>query len=336
MKHWTTALTTANELSLVAIDEASRRGMRSADLEHLLLALTVTEQPAGDLLRRQGATLVEMRRAVDEYHAEHLAAVGISNAPFPRGRIRDDAVEITELTDRVRALFHQVAIEERSGDAAAVLSQLMSEPSGTVHDLLQRAGVDTGTLTHGLADLRRQSPKHTVTIKPGELTAEKELFVPAEVAAVWSLVSSAQRLPEWEPTVDKLRPMDDDPTSGLSANRTKLWSATPRTRRRRDGRPTSPRRGWEQLMLEQVKSQALERIIWRFTYPHAHLAAQRTLDISMQPSPGGTAVHLVTRWHRSPRRGMTGMRLLASPFTRFAAHSHLHQVSAGISRALRR
>ncbi len=342
MKRWTTALSTANELSLVAIEEASRRGVRSADLEHLLLALTVSDQPAGALLRRHGATLEAVRDAVDEHHAEHLAAVGITDASFPRERLREDAVEHTDLTERVRTVFHHASAKDRPGDAAAVLSQLLAEPSGTVRDILSRVPVDADAVAQELTGLPRQRSGRAVTVRPGVLAAEREQFVPAEPSTVWALVSAADRLPEWEPSVVSLQPAAAEaaeaagPPAGPPGEATAVWSGTPRPRRRRDGRPVPPRPGWERVLIERVEHHQDERVLWRFSHPDAPRAAQRTLEITLRPSPGGTTVQLGTQWTRPQRRTLPGLRLIARPLTRFAAWLHLHQVGAGISRALRR
>ncbi|MGO0575869.1 hypothetical protein [Ornithinimicrobium panacihumi] len=42
---------TSQTLSLTAVEEASREGLREADLEHLLLALVLSPEPAGEVLR---------------------------------------------------------------------------------------------------------------------------------------------------------------------------------------------------------------------------------------------------------------------------------------------
>ncbi|KAA9394526.1 hypothetical protein FCK90_06830 [Kocuria coralli] len=55
---------TSQELSLAAMEEASRQGRREADLEHLFIALVLTDQPAGRILRGLGITLDDARRGV--------------------------------------------------------------------------------------------------------------------------------------------------------------------------------------------------------------------------------------------------------------------------------
>ncbi|PPF56571.1 hypothetical protein C5C55_08665 [Rathayibacter sp. AY1C2] len=78
---------TTQALSLAAMEEASRAGLRIADLEHLFLALVINDQPAGEALRGMGVDLDDARRAVEEQHAAQLASLGI-RASFPdTGRI---------------------------------------------------------------------------------------------------------------------------------------------------------------------------------------------------------------------------------------------------------
>ena len=77
MSKLTTTAATAHTLSLTAMEEASRLGQRTADIDHLFLALVVSEQRAGQVLRSLGITLDSAREAVVTQHAEQLASLGI-------------------------------------------------------------------------------------------------------------------------------------------------------------------------------------------------------------------------------------------------------------------
>src|SRR5690606_16041423 len=59
---------TMQTLSVAGMEEASRDGRREGDLEHVLLALVLSEQSAGQVLRGLGITLDAARLAVREQH----------------------------------------------------------------------------------------------------------------------------------------------------------------------------------------------------------------------------------------------------------------------------
>jgi len=77
MSKFVRAAQTSQSLSLAAMEEASRAGLRVADLEHLFLALVISDQPAGGSLRSMGIDLDGARRAVEEAHAAQLASLGV-------------------------------------------------------------------------------------------------------------------------------------------------------------------------------------------------------------------------------------------------------------------
>lgn len=68
---------TAQKLSITAMEEASRFGQRTADIDHLLIALTVNEETAGQILRSLGVTIEATREAVSAENTHQLASLGI-------------------------------------------------------------------------------------------------------------------------------------------------------------------------------------------------------------------------------------------------------------------
>ncbi len=52
MSKFTTSLATSHNLSLAAMEEASRVGQRTADIDHLFLALVMNKDVAGQVLRK--------------------------------------------------------------------------------------------------------------------------------------------------------------------------------------------------------------------------------------------------------------------------------------------
>ncbi|NNV08857.1 Clp protease, partial [Geobacillus sp. MMMUD3] len=87
MSRFTDSASTSYSLSITAMEEASRVGQREADIDHLFLALTVSEQTAGQVLRSLGITIDDAREAVAAQHAEQLAGLGIRMDPPEPGRI---------------------------------------------------------------------------------------------------------------------------------------------------------------------------------------------------------------------------------------------------------
>jgi len=124
------AAQTSQSLSLAAMEEASRLGLREADIEHLFLALVIDDQSAGRALRSMGIDLDAARRAVEEQHDAQLASLGIE-ASFPKaGRIVFQETDGYEWSARALDLIGKSSGKGKSGDAAAVLRELVAEPSG--------------------------------------------------------------------------------------------------------------------------------------------------------------------------------------------------------------
>ncbi|MFT4280831.1 Clp protease N-terminal domain-containing protein [Microbacterium sp.] len=141
MSKFVRAAQTSQSLSLVAMEEASRLGVREADIEHLLLALVLNDQNAGRALRSLGVDIEAARQAVAEQHDTHLASLGI-DAEFPApGRIVFHETDGYQWRKRASDLLARSAGKGRDGDAGAVLRELLIEPSGLIVDILERLGV---------------------------------------------------------------------------------------------------------------------------------------------------------------------------------------------------
>ncbi|MHA7277235.1 Clp protease N-terminal domain-containing protein [Arthrobacter sp. Hz1] len=85
MTSFISAAASVQTLSLAAMEEASRRGLRNADLEHLFLALVINDQAAGRALRKAGITLDGARSAVDAMHSDQLRSVSRQIGPIRGG-----------------------------------------------------------------------------------------------------------------------------------------------------------------------------------------------------------------------------------------------------------
>jgi uncharacterized protein YndB with AHSA1/START domain len=325
------AAATSQTLSLVAMEEASRLGLREADLEHLLLALVVSEQPAGVALRSVGITLTDARAAVESLHREQLASLGITTGLPDAGRIVFHETRGYEWTRRASDLIGRAAGRGRAGDAAAVLRELLAEPSGQVCDLLDRLGTTPQQVLAELAQAEASRaettprPRTTRPRVPGVTTRTTQTFVPAPVDDVWALVSTPERIPEWYPpigSVETPRPAE-----------TTTWAARSTTTDP-SGAPVRVRADYVRCQVELVDTAPPARVRWRFTFPDAAARRPVVVEVALAPTTGGTQVSVTQAWTRA-----TGWRAVViaplRPLQRVLLWLATSQTGNAISRAFR-
>lgn len=320
------AAATSQTLSLVAMEEASRLGLREADLEHLLLALVVSDQPAGVALRSAGITLADARAAVESLHSEQLASLGIPTGLPDAGRIVFHETAGYEWNRRASDLVGRAAGRGRSGDAASVLRELLAEPSGLITDLLERLGTAPEQV---LAELDRAEsatpPRPSRPRAPGVATGTVETFAPASVDEVWALVSSPGRIPQWYPSIASVEtPRSEDAIT---------WDARSTTTDPA-GKPVRVRPDRVRCQVELLDAVPATRVRWRFVYPDAAAHRPVVVEVSLAPTAGGTQVSVVQTWVRR-----TGWRAVVSaplrPLQRALLWLAAFQTGAAISRAFR-
>jgi uncharacterized protein YndB with AHSA1/START domain len=323
------AAQTSQSLSLSAMEEASRAGLRVADLEHLFLALVISDQPAGGSLRSMGIDLDGARRAVEEAHAAQLASLGIE-ASFPQaGRIVFHETGGYDWSKRAYDLIARSVDEDANGDAAAVLRELVSEPSGLIADILRRLGTTPGAVLEHLD--RFDAPAGGTATQPaqvkGQASGSIRTFVPAPIDGVWQFLADPARIPEWETSVGSIDPAVQDFTSGT------VWQGLAPARRP-DGKPVNVKPGFRRRSIELVAAHRPERIAWSFTYPDAPRSSAVLTEFTLVDTTGGTQVQITTSWSR--RRGWR--RLVASPLRplqKFIVWITLFQTGGAVSRAFR-
>ena len=320
------AAATSQTLSLVAMEEASRLGLREADLEHLLLALVVSDQPAGLALRSTGITLADARTAVESLHSEQLASLGISTGLPDAGRIVFHETGGYEWTRRASDLIGRAAGRGRAGDAAAVLRELLAEPSGLVTDLLERLGTTPQQVLAELARVEAEPrPRQARPRAPGVATGSAETFVPASVDEVWALVSAPGRVPEWYPSIASVE------TTGSGEETT--WAARTSTTDS-SGKPVRVRPDRLRCQVELVDSSPRTRVRWRFVYPDAAVRRPVVVEIALAPTAGGTQVSVVQTWVRS-RGWQAVVAAPLRPLQRVLLWLAVFQTGSAISRAFR-
>lgn len=330
MSKFTDAANTSYMLSVVAMEEASRVGQRTADIDHLFIALVLSEQAAGQALRSLGITLDTARQAVADQHAEQLATLGVHAVVPEPGRIVFHETDGYEWGERAAELIKRANERGKSGDAAAVLRELVVESSGMIEVVLDRLGTTPEAVIAKLDEAehhRSQRPQEAAG--SNALSGVSKVFVPASVEQVWELLTTPSRMPEWEPSIGSV---ERTPTTVRVGD---TWEAVALTERP-DGKqiPVKPRFAKQQVELLALEAPRL--VEWRVTYPEAHLANARCLKVELEPVAGGTQLRLAFAWERDlsrPNRAFLG--LVLRPVHRFVLWMQLSQLGSSISRAFR-
>lgn len=330
MSKFTDAASTSHTLSVVAMEEASRVGQRTADIDHLFLALVLSEQVAGQALRSLGITLDAARQAVADQHAEQLATLGVHAAVPEPGRIVFHETDGYEWGVRAAELIKRANERGRSGDAAAVLRELVVEPSGMIEVILDRLGTTPKEVIAKLDEAERhpcQRPQQAA--RNSALSGVSEVFVPASAEQVWELLTTTSRMPEWEPSIGSV---EHAPAAARVGD---TWVVRARADRP-DGKPIPIKPGFARQQVELVALEDARLIEWRFTHPEAPQANARCLRLELESVAGGTQLRLGLAWEPNPdrpRRPSPG--LVVRPVQRFMLWIQLSQLGGSISRAFR-
>lgn len=326
------AAQTSQALSLAAMEEASRLGLREADIEHLFLALVINDQAAGRALRSFGIDLDSARRAVEDQHQAQLASLGIG-ASFPEaGRIVFHETDGYEWSKRASDVIARSSGKGKKGDAAAVLRELVAEPSGLIADILDRLSATPAALLEQLEQVVSprgesvESPQAAAEVK-GRVSGSTETFVPAPIEEVWEFLADPARVPEWEPSIGSVEHASQDLVVGM------VWQGRAPARHP-DGKPVKIKPQFHRRSLELVAAHQPQRLAWRFAYPDSPRSRSVLTELTLVPTTGGTQVAITTAWSR--RDGWR--RLVGLPFRpvqKFLVWIALVQTGSGISRAFR-
>lgn len=320
---------TSQSLSLAAMEEASRLGLREADIDHLFLALVINDQSAGRALRELGIDIDGARRAVEEQHNAQLASLGLE-ASFPEaGLIVFHETDGYEWTPRARDLIAKSSSRGKPGDAAAVLRELVGEPSGLIADVLCRLGTTPDVLIERLD--RAESPATkampVVAKVKGRTTGTTETFVPAPLDDVWAFLADPARIPEWEPSIGVIDRTSQEATPGT------VWEgAAPASHP--DGKPAKIKPQFRRRSVELIATHQPDRIAWSFGYPDVAQSNSVLTEFALVNTTGGTQVRISRSWSR--RQGWRGLAAWPlRPIQRFLVWITLFQTGSAISRAFR-
>ncbi|MBT2486200.1 MULTISPECIES: Clp protease N-terminal domain-containing protein [unclassified Microbacterium] len=329
MSKFVRAAQTSQSLSLVAMEEASRLGLRTADIEHLFLALVVSDQSAGRALRDIGIDLDVARRAVEEQHQAQLASLGIGTSFPEAGRIVFHETDGYEWSKRASDLIARSVSRHKAGDAAAVLQELVSEPSGLIAEILERLDTTPDAVLDHLS--RFGSPEEvkapTAAEVEGWASGSMDAFVPAPREQVWQFLSDPIRVPDCEMSVGTVELLSRDAPAGT------VWQGlAPMSHP--NGKPVKHKARFRRRNIELVAARRPERIVWSFTYPDAPRSASVRNELFLVETTGGTRVRITKSWSR--REGWR--RLVALPLRpaqKFLLWINLLSTSGAISRAFR-
>lgn len=329
MSKFTRAAATSQALTVVAMEEVSRQGLREADLEHLLLALAVNDQPAGAVLRSLGVTLPEARAAVREHHRAQLESLGIETDLPADGRIVFAETAGYDWSRRARDLMARSAGKGQAGDASAVLRELLAEPSGLITELLTRLGTTPEEILTELAsqDAAPSSTKSRRRHRGDGVRGEAQVFIPAPLADVWALIADPERIPEWQTSIAVVEIIGQEPRPGT------VWAAHSITTQA-TGKPARRQPVQQSLSIELVETEPNQRIVWRVSYPDVKRSRPTRTELAVDAAPGGTRLTVVSSWPQFDGSRRIGGVIFLS-FQRFLIWIMAFTAASAISRTFR-
>ncbi len=234
-----------------------------------------------------------------------------------------------ELKQRAADLIGRAGGKSRDGSAAAVLRELLAEPSGLIADILHRLDATPQEvlerLDRSVAGGVATAPEPSVS--KGRTTGTQETFVPAPAAQVWAFLADPVRVPEWEVSVGSIE------LSGQEARPGAVWEGRA-PEARQDGKPLKIKPLFRRRLIELVTAECPHRLAWSFEYPDASQSRPILTEFTLAPTTGGTQVTITTSWtRRTGWRRLVGVPL--RPLQKLMVWLHLFQTGSAISRAFR-
>lgn len=195
-------------LMTAANQEALRAGDREVDVEHLLLALWLSDSNIGRSL--QGvATLEQARAAVREVDRTDLAGIGIVDtddlSPQPPRAQAQSLDWTSRAADALRPTFSGAGED-------AVLDILLADPDGTPARALRALG-----WTGEHADPAQPAVDALDEGAADGWQASVRAVVPVPIDALWELLADPGRRPDWDAEVAAVEVRDPQTSVGTGA-----------------------------------------------------------------------------------------------------------------------
>ncbi|SDD34628.1 Clp protease N-terminal domain-containing protein [Auraticoccus monumenti] len=308
----------SQRISLVASEEARRLGHPEVDVEHVLLALLLTDGRAGAVLRSCGVMLAAARTAVETEHVELVARLGVTSPRVPPQELREGA----GLDWSERALGVMRGIKDWSDDLG-LLNALLDEPSGFVGRVVARLGVEEDVLRAGLDDGVDPPPVDPLSEDLSWVSHTHIGFVPAAPQEVWTLVADPLRRPEWDILAISVE--------AVGEGRWRVETTSGRPERRRPAAEDPP----TTMDLVELERHPGSHVEWDTSWQGRRgRTTRQRLRVVVLPTTGGTRV--VLRLASRQRRGWRGVlprRLVR--VQRLFMRQVLISLAGGLSRALR-
>ncbi|QIM16722.1 Clp protease [Leucobacter insecticola] len=307
---------TSQQLTIAAGEEASRSGQRTIDFDHLFLALVLSDQAAGQVLRGLGITIQAARDAVESYHREQLDALGLGAAMPEAGDIVFHETGGYELNRRSQEVFQNAGKGKKAGDAAAVLRELLDDPSGMIPSILDRLDTtpeEVRTRLDQAASIPELATKHVRAPKqPGLASSRIEAFVPASIEQVWELLVDPEHMPQWDMYTGSVE-LPEDPDTGLGSRQGDSWIARARTESP-DGKPLRVNENYVRRQVTVTHVSPRSKIAWRIAHMDTPRPIAMRTEIALSPAAGGTQLTItVSHERRNPLRWFVSAPCGASP-----------------------
>ncbi|MDA3148039.1 SRPBCC family protein [Leucobacter sp. UCMA 4100] len=330
MSRLTRMLAASQALSITAMEEASRVGLRTATIEHLLLALTVDEGIAGQALRANGVTIEAARDAIAQEQAAQLASIGVESSYAP-GPIVFHSTGGYEWSDQALAVLQGADAKHPAGYPGAVLAKLCAEQNHSASAIIRRCDASPeavlATLEHAASNL---SPATGTTIEARKLRGRTTAFIPAPPSEVWALLEAPENLPLWQELVATVTPVIRN-----DAQQPQQWITTQLTTLP-NGKPLRQKAGFEKQFVTLVLHEPEHTLAWRFEFPDKPQTNARLISFSLEPAASGTQLAISHAWERpAGRKPAPLVGFIMSPLYRFALWMQLGVLSRAVSRAFR-
>ncbi|MFK4790598.1 SRPBCC family protein [Microbacterium sp. ZW T5_56] len=315
MSRLAATLAASQTLSMAGFAEAARHHRTVADLDDLLIALTVDDGLGGQALRAGGVQRDDLRTAIVATRAHRLAALGIAVvSPEPEDSSGRHMTRC-EWSGRVLQLFQSVPVTHDF--SATILRAVLDEPSGHVAEVLAHTTLDRAELERVLDAAGDTPPPRP--IDTGVLSGSVGVHVAAPVEVVWDLLADPLRLHEWAPSVGE---------SALSMDNGSWLATTPAAGP--DGRPLRVRDGIRHQHWTLLGASMPTHVEWQVTYPDLPRANRQRLLLELAPSAGGARVDVTVQWHRTAP-GRSGLGRILRPFTRWATRQGARSTAQAIT-----